>query len=250
MVPAQRAPHSSQARLIRYGAVTLAVGLCLAAAVAIWGLIGGSFDATSLRVLLSGVAAVPCTLGGLAGATALRLGSAKRRVGQVTVGLSQLTLLLVLALIWIPDSTGSDGLPRTVGVAGVLMLAGAHASLLLARARPGDTRAVRWLTRSAILCAGSAAFLLSGMIAAGDPGGVGIARLLGVLVVVALLNTALTPLARRIAPQTGRSIGRWPTTDDTAQVTASKPPVPHSADADEPDSAPPSGPLTPAIGMQ
>ena len=50
------------------------------------------------------------------------------------------TLLLALALIWIPDATDSDTLARALGITSVLMLAGAHASLLLARLRDRDTR--------------------------------------------------------------------------------------------------------------
>jgi len=194
--------------LIRHGVLLLAAGLCLAAAVAIWALLTGSFDDTSVRVLLTGLAAALCTLGGLAGATALRLKSPDRRVGEATIGLSQLTLLVALALIWIPDATDSDKLTRGLGVTSVLMLAGAHASLLLARLRGRDTRAVRGLTQAAMLCATSAALLVSGLFAASE-GQIAPAiwRLLGVLVVLALLNTLLVPLARKITQNTERPSG-------------------------------------------
>jgi hypothetical protein len=193
------APHPRHASVIRHGVLMLAAGLCLAAAVAIWALLTGSFDDTSVRVLLSGLAAALCTLGGLAGATTLRLNIPERRVGEVTIGLSQLTLLLALALIWIPDATDGDTLARALGATSVLMLAGAHASLLLARFRHRDTRTVRVLTQAAIVCATSAALLVSGLFVASE-GQVAPAvwRLLGVLVVLALLNTFLVPLARRI----------------------------------------------------
>jgi FtsH-binding integral membrane protein len=189
--------------MIRHGVLTLVAGLCLTAAVAIWALLTGSFDDTSVRVLLSGLAAALCTLAGLAGATALRLRNRARRVGEATIGLSQLTLLLALALIWIPNATDSDTLARALGVTSVLALAGSHASLLLARLRHGDTRTVRRLTVAAIGCATSAALLVSGLFAASEglvaPG---VWRLLGVLVVLALLNTLLAPLARKIARYT------------------------------------------------
>jgi hypothetical protein len=193
------APHPRHASVIRHGVLVLAAGLCLAAAVAIWALLTGSFDGTSVRVLLSGLAAALCTLGGLAGATTLRLSSPERPVGEVTIGLSQLTLLLALALIWIPDATESDTFARALGVTSVLMLAGAHASLLLARLRHRDIRLVRVLTHAAIVCATCAALLVSGLVVASE-GQVATAiwRLLGVLVVLALLNTVLVPLARRI----------------------------------------------------
>jgi hypothetical protein len=183
--------------------LTLAAGLCLATAVAIWALLTASFDDTSVRVLLTGLAAALCTLGGLAGATALRLKNPDRRVGEATIGLSQVTLLVALALIWIPDATDSDTLTRALGVTSVLMLAGAHASLLLARLRGRDTRTVRGLTQAAILCATSAALLVSGLFVASE-GQIasGVWRALGVLVVLALLNTLLVPLARKVTQHT------------------------------------------------
>jgi peptidoglycan/LPS O-acetylase OafA/YrhL len=185
----------------------LAAGLCLAAVVAIWTLIAGRFDDTSVRVLFTGLAAALCTLGGLAGAMALPRKN-RRLVGEVTIGLSQLTLLLALALIWIPDATDGDTLTRALGVSSVLMLAGAHASLLLSRLRSLDTRAVHRLSQGSIVCATSAALLVSGVFAANDgPIASGIWRLLGVLVVLALLNTLLVPLARKITRDTQRLTG-------------------------------------------
>ena len=202
MYPAPRPSHDSTTR---HGVRVLAAGLCLAAAGAIWALLTGSFDDTSVRVLLSGLAAASCTVGGLAGATALALNNPKRRVGEVTIGLSQVTLLLALALIWIPDATDSETLARALGVTTVLMLAGAHASQLLARLRHRDTPTVRGLTRAAIACATSAALLVSGVFGASE-GEVAPAvwRLLGVLVVLALLSTLLVPLARKITQHTER----------------------------------------------
>jgi hypothetical protein len=202
--------------VIRHGVLSLAAGLCLAAAVAIWALVTGGFDETSVRVLLTGLAAASCTLGGLAGSTALRLKQSDRRVGEVTIGLSQLTLLLALALIWIPNATDSDTPARALGVTSVLMLAGAHASLLLAGLRRSDTRTVHRLTQAATVCATSASLLVSGIFAASDgPIASAVWRLLGVLVVLALLNTLLVPLARKITRDT-----QHPTGGDDAKLTA------------------------------
>jgi hypothetical protein len=186
----------------------LAAGLCLAAAVAISALITGRFGATSARVLLTGLAAILCTVGGLAGSATLPLQNRGRRVGVVTIGLSQLSLLLALALIWIPSAGDGGTLWRALGVTSVLMLSGVHASLLLSRLEAGDPRAVHWLSHAAIACATSAALVLSGMFAAID--GVVAAdvwRLLGVLVVLAVLNTLLAPLARKVARETQPSAG-------------------------------------------
>jgi hypothetical protein len=195
--PAQPTRGSS---IIRSGARMLAAGLCLAAAVAISALITGRFGETSARVLLTGLAAILCTVGGLAGSATLSLQNRARRVGVVTIGLSQLSLLLALALIWVPSAGDGEALWRALGVTSVLMFAGVHASLLLSRLDAGDPRAVHWLSHAAIVCASAAAFVLGVVFAAID--GVVAAdvwRLLGVLVVLAVLNTLLAPLARKVA---------------------------------------------------
>lgn len=200
--------HSRRPSVVRNGLRVLAAGLCLAAAVAIWALIAGSFDETSLRVLLTGLAAALCTLGALAGAAALRLESRARLVGGVTIGLSQLALVLALALIWIPEATDGEALIRALGISIALLLAGAHASLLLPRSSGVDTRAVRRLRQAAIVCATSSALLVGGVFAAADgPVASGIWRLLGVLVVLAVLNTVLVPLARKLARDARRRPG-------------------------------------------
>jgi MFS family permease len=202
--PVPHPAHPGQvSSAIRHGVRMLAAGLSLAAAVAIWALLTGSFDDTSVRVLLTGLAAALCTLGGLAGSTALRLNNPDRRTGEVTIGLSQLTLLLALALIWVPNAVDSDTLARALGVTSVLTLAGAHASMLLAGLRRRDPRTVDRLTQAAIVCATAAALLVGGLFAASDgPIAPAVWRLLGVLVVLALLNTLLVPLARKIARDT------------------------------------------------
>jgi hypothetical protein len=206
MYPTPHPGHASS--VIRHGVLMLAGGLCLAAAVAIWALVTGSFDDTSVRVLLTGLAAALCTVGGLAGSMALRLKNRDRLVGETTIGLSQLTLLLALALIWIPSASEGDTVARALGVASVLMLAGAHASLILTRVRCRDSRAVHRLTQAAIVCVTSAALLVSGLFAASDgPVAPAVWRLVGVLVVLALLNTLLVPLARKITRGTQHPAG-------------------------------------------
>jgi hypothetical protein len=177
---------------------TLAAGLCLAAAVAIWALLAGRFGETSVRILLSALTAMLCTLAALAGTTALRRGGSCRQVGQLTIGLAQVALLLALVLIWVPGATDGEMPLRSLGVAIVLTLAGCHASLLLSKISALDTRAVKRLSLGAIACASSAGLLLGGLFALNDgPVASGVWRLLGVLVVLALLNTLLAALARR-----------------------------------------------------
>jgi MFS family permease len=189
----------------------LAAGLCLAAAVAIWALIAGRFGETSGRVLLTSLAAAIYTLGGLAGSTALPLKNRSRRVGELTVALSQLTLALAIALIWIPGAMHDDVLRRAFGVMSVLLLAGAHASLLLSRLTNLDTRAVHRLSQGAIVFATSAALLVGDLFAANDgPIASSVWRLLGVLVILAVLNTLLVPLARKIPRDAERPNGDHP----------------------------------------
>jgi hypothetical protein len=198
----------AQPLVIRYGVRMLAAGLCLAAAAAIWALIVGRFGETGGRVLLTSLAAAMYTLGGLAGSTALPLRNRSRRVGELTVALSQLTLALSIALIWIPGAMNDDVLRRTFGVMSVLLLAGAHASLLLSRLTNLDTRAVHRLTQGAIVFATSAALLVGGLFAASDgPIASSVWRLLGVLVILAVLNTLLVPLARKIPRDVERPNG-------------------------------------------
>ena len=197
-------PAQHPASMVRHGVLMLAAGLCLAAAVAIWALLTGSFDGTSVRILLTGLAAALCTVGGLAGSTALGLTGPDRRAGEMTIGLSQLSLLLALVLIWAPGAADGVTLPRALGVTSALTLAGAHASLLLARRRPRDRRVVVALTHAAIACAISSALLVSGLFASSlVPVPAVVWRLLGVLVVLALLTTLLVPLARRITRDRG-----------------------------------------------
>ena len=188
----------------------LGAGLCVAAAVAISALITGHFGGTSARVLLTGLAAALCTVGGLAGSTLLSLENGKRRVGAATIGLAQLLLLLALVLIWIPGAADGSAIWRAVGVASALMLAGVHASLLLSRLDADDLRAGHRLGRVAVGCATSAALLISALFA-GAPIASGVWRPFGVLVVLAVLNTLLVPLARWIARENRRPASDDPT---------------------------------------
>lgn len=185
---------------IRYGVRVLTIGLCVTAAVAIWALIVGRFDRTSGLVLLTALTAALCTLAGLAGSTALRLEDGGKWAGQLAIGLSQLTLMLALTLIWIPDANESDVLWRALGVTSVLTLAGAHASLLVSKPSRIDSRAIRRLSQGAIACSTSAALLFSAVLVLNyDSSSFDIWRILGVLVVLAVLNTLLVPLVRKIA---------------------------------------------------
>lgn len=187
-------------RLRQAGAVLAGV-LCVVAAVAIWALVTGSFDDTSVRVLASALAAALATLSGLAGATMLERADHRRLLGQATIAASGIALALALVLIWVRAAPDSDVTWRAFGISVAAMFAGAHASLMYGRLRPEDGRGVVTLTKVAVGSASIAALLTSSLLLfVTDTVGSGVWRLLGVLVVIAVLTTLLAPLARKITP--------------------------------------------------
>jgi hypothetical protein len=190
--------RSSPAR--RAGGV-LAGGLCVTAAVAIWALITGSFDSTSARLIGSALAAALATLSGLAGATVLGRTDRQHALGQATIAVSGIALALAAALIWIPTAEDSETIARAFGISLTAMIACAHASLMVSRLAAEDSAAVQTLTKLAVGSASLAALLMSCLLLFVS-GGVasGVWRLFGVLIVIAVLTTLLTPLARRMAP--------------------------------------------------
>jgi hypothetical protein len=196
-------PSQRRSSNTRRAGMVLAGGLCVIAAVAIWALITGTIDETSARVIGSAVAAGLATLSGLAGATALGRGDGRHSLGQATIAVSGVAFLLAVVLIWVPSAENGDVVARGFGISLTAMIACAHASLLCSRLHPSDGRAVLTLTKIAVGSASSAALLMSSLLLLAT-GGVasGVWRLLGVLVVVAVLTTLLTPLARRLEPDT------------------------------------------------
>src|SRR3981081_2688618 len=128
----RRSPHARQA-----GAV-LACGLCITAAAAIWALITGSFDSTSVRVLATALAAALATLSGLAGANLLGCDDHRARIGRATIAVPATALMLAVTLIWIPTAEDSEGIARAFGISVAVMIACAHASLMYGRLRPDD----------------------------------------------------------------------------------------------------------------
>jgi hypothetical protein len=199
---------------VRRAAAVLGVALCLAAAIAIWTLVTGHLDATGGRALASTFMAALCALTALVGATVLETGDPRRWLGAATIALSAIEFVLGFTVIWF--ARYDDGLVRALAAGGVLLPAFVHASLMLGRLRPQDTRPVRGLTAAAV----SATMLPAVVVAAGvvlavPSPGAGAWRLVGVDLVLATLVTLLVPIVRRLARQDG----------DTAQpqVEASDP---------------------------
>ncbi|TMK40500.1 MAG: hypothetical protein E6G56_07515 [Actinobacteria bacterium] len=167
---------------------------------AIWALITGGFDETGARVLASAIAVALCTLAGLAGAMVAEQRGGQRVIGQTTIGLAAVEAGLALVGIWSVGEYDAGDLWRVLGVGGALLVALTHTCLMLARQRASDTWAVKNLVVAAIALAFAAAIMTAGLFAFAtgtvDPT---VWRLLGVLVVLAVLATLLCPLLRRIS---------------------------------------------------
>jgi FtsH-binding integral membrane protein len=196
--PERHTTHAQRALAV------LAGGLCLTAAVAIWALIAGSFDSTSARLVGSTLATAIATLSGLAGATALGRSNHRHLLGQATIAVSGIALALAGTLIWIPAAEDSQLTARAFGISLAAMTACAHASLMRSRLVPNDGDKVQVLTRIAVVSASGAALLMSCLLlfVSGEVASA-IWRLFGVLVVIAVLTTLLTPIARRMTPARG-----------------------------------------------
>jgi hypothetical protein len=133
------------------------------------------------------------TLTGLVGATVLDRTDLRRALGQVTILLSAIDLGLTLAAIW--SQPVSEAVARGLGMTSILLPACVHACLVLGRLRHGDSRVVRALSSVTVSCATLAAAAGAGAIALGSgPVEPAFWRLLGVLVVLAVLTSLLVPI--------------------------------------------------------
>ena len=178
--------------LIRRLVIVLAGTLCALAALAIWFLVTGHFDATAVRVLCSALVVSLCTVAGLVGATVLDRRDARRWLGAVTLILAAGEAALALGAIW--SLLSSTGLwLRALGATGALAIGCAHASVMLGRLRRGDGRIVRRLSEASVAFA-----MLAALLVAGDVGA-DFWRLLGVLAVLSTLTTLLAPILRRLS---------------------------------------------------
>jgi hypothetical protein len=181
--------------------------LCVAAAVALLALMTGSFDDTDWQVVATslGFGVFSCTA---AAGASLRLRGVPwaQALGLAAVATSLAAFGLLLAGVW----TGIDGdvLWRSWGVAALAALWTSHASLVLRPLRPSDSTAVRSLSAGSVVALGidtsvGAAAVL-GVIddAPTEP----LDRLLAAMVIITLLSTALVPILRRLARNTGVAV--------------------------------------------
>jgi hypothetical protein len=176
----------------------LIAGLCVAALAAIAALLTGDFSDTHARIVGTSLGFSFFTGLGAAGDSLRREARDWRvTVGASTSALALLSFVLLVAAIWLGDD--SDGLWQAWGAVGLAALCGSHASLVLRGQRPGDTQLVSTLVWTSIVTATfetvtGIAYIVELVHEAPDA----VVRIIGVVLVVTVLSTALPPIMRRL----------------------------------------------------
>jgi hypothetical protein len=170
--------------------------LLVAGAAACVALLGGGFGDVDVKVVATS------TLLALVSATAgsgLAVRHRHPALGGGTTALSLLAFALVLIGMW--PEVDSDAFWRATGCVAIGALEGAHASFVLSRRRDGDRRSVAGATRVAVVAAavsGAMGVLPTAGIVSDGIDAERYAQLLGVVLVVQLVATAVAPLLRRL----------------------------------------------------
>jgi hypothetical protein len=137
-------------------------------------------------------------------------------LGGGTVAASVLAFALVAVGIW-GDVDGA-GFWRATGCAAIAALEGAHASFVLSRRRDADSPSTRATTRVAVAAAALSAAMgiapLAVWPSVDDGVAIVYAQLLGVVLIVQLVCTAVAPLLRRLGAGAERPVGALPTPAD------------------------------------
>jgi hypothetical protein len=185
--------------LRRFVGWSLVLGLSIAALVAIVALLAGDLGDVSLRAMGTSIGFGVFSALGAAGLGLLGRSAAARAVGQGTAAAATAAFVLLLAACWIVDDDWSW---QGFGVASVLALCGAHASLVLRSARSGDGAWIWALGAVSVVtaCIDALAAIVAILGLVDDVGPV-TERLLAVSAVVLVLTTALPPVLRRMAPR-------------------------------------------------
>ena len=187
-------PQTSLRRLVL---TALAVGLSVAAVIAIASIVTRSFDSTEARLIGTSLGFSLFSALGAAGASARRGSGAIRDLGTATVAMAGASFTLLLAAVW-SDPVESD-LWRAFGSLSLLTLAASHACLVLTARRAADPPLITALTVTSV---GAASFdaVLGALAISGIAGRVDrdFARLLAAVVIVLLLTSVLPPILRRI----------------------------------------------------
>ena len=178
--------------------------LSIVAATAIFALLGGGFDGIDWRIIGTSTSFGLFSATAAAGESVRRLervGAAK--LGALTLAASALAFALTVLLLWGPRGTDSEWPARAWGCAALGAVAGSHACVLLRSRRAGDPPAVATAARAALALVALDS-LLGSLSIAGlfdvDRVGVPYVKLMGAVLVLLLLASALVPLLRRLAP--------------------------------------------------
>jgi hypothetical protein len=196
----------------------LIAGLCVAAAAAIAALLTGDFSETHARIVGTSLGFSFFTGLGAAGDSLRREARDWRvLVGAGTSGLALLSFVLLVAAIWLGDD--ADALWQAWGAFALAALCGSHASLVLRGQRPGDTPRVSALVWTSIVTATFETVIgIAYIVELVDDVGDGVVRLIGVVLVVTVLSTALPPIMRRLnrTPPPADAFGRRVTVAELA----------------------------------
>jgi hypothetical protein len=176
----------------------LAIGLSIAAAIALVATLTQAFDGTDARLI--GTSLGFSVFAALAGAGA----PARRRphlaaLGTLTTAAAWAAFGLLELAIWV---VAAGWIWRAFGIVAVVSLASAHASLMLSARRGGDSRLISLLSGISVLAAIVDAILaviaIAGVVRVLDTNGI---RLAAVLLITLLLSTALAPILRRASAE-------------------------------------------------
>jgi hypothetical protein len=188
----------------------LVAGLTIAALTAVVALLGGSFDDTEVRVILTSIGfAIASSTAAVGAAQRLRPSATLRTLGTATMVLSGLAFALLALGLWTND-WGSEGIWRAFGCSALLAIAGSHACLVLGARRSSDIDLVRLLVIASLALAAvdtlGALLPISGLAedAAADA-----AQLFAATLVLLVLTTVLPPILRRLQ----RAPAKTPTTE-------------------------------------
>ena len=174
--------------------------LCLAALIAIGALLAGNYGETEAKVTLTTLAVAIYNLTGMAGVAA-RSHPRLATLGLLGIATAVIAFVLVLPVIWADWENGDDedSLVQAWGIATVLTISLAQASMLMLRRRDDDGNAV-WTVLLGTLAAIAAVALLLMIAILNEFEDIedGFYRVLGVFGVLDVLGMLVTPLLRRL----------------------------------------------------
>jgi catechol 2,3-dioxygenase-like lactoylglutathione lyase family enzyme len=178
--------------------------LCTAAAVLIAIIASGSeIDETGGKAILTATALAFFSLTVVAGSNLKSRRPDLGGVGYLTVAISAIALLIVIATTWIGDF--SDDEWRPAAYLAILAFALGQASVLLASAQPAEPEAVRAARAGALIAL--AVLVAMVFVEIAEPGSAVGAQAIAVVAVLYVLGVVLIPLLRRSAGATTPSTG-------------------------------------------